>query len=207
MNPGSLAAEPMRLLRTSVRADPSIRSVAVAGVRRGVGATMVAVNLALSFAQAGESTLLVDADGVGTTATKAFQAEKQPGLSSLANDDVDVERLILRDVQPGLDLIPAGSSLSTPGGALASTATLDAFREIQGAYGMTIAASPPVLEASDALEVARLADGVLLVVDIRQSRRRDVDEAIALVVRSGARVIGSVINRDPHRRSGSRPPD
>lgn len=57
---------------------------------------------------------------------------------------------------------------------------------------------PPVLEAPEASELASLADGVVLVVQAGVAKRPVIARASELLRKSGARVIGSVLNRRRH---------
>lgn len=88
----------------------------------GEGKTFTAVNLALSIALEQDiEVLLVDGDVAKPRLTKEFGLENERGLlDALADQDLDVESLVIGTDIPSLLLLPAGTPSSTATELLAS---------------------------------------------------------------------------------------
>jgi len=95
------------------------RFIAVGGGRGGVGKSLIAVNLAVYFAQLGKSVVLVDADGAGSNLHAHFGMR-----AARAEPDVDeggldaIRRALVPTSVPGLSLLPAAHDAVAPGVAL-----------------------------------------------------------------------------------------
>jgi flagellar biosynthesis protein FlhG len=114
------ASQPPSSMEFDASQDFGVKSVgrfiAVGGGRGGVGKSLVAVNLAVYFAQLGKAVVLVDADATGSNVhahfgLKAGRAEIEPG-----EDGVDrTKRLLVPTSVPGLSLLPAAHDAVAPG--------------------------------------------------------------------------------------------
>lgn len=74
------------------------------------------------------------------------------------------------------------------------------MERIRADYEMVVVDGAPVLAATEAAVLASLVDGVVFVVDLRRSRRREVLESLDLLERTGARVLGTCANRHGRAR-------
>jgi uncharacterized protein involved in exopolysaccharide biosynthesis/Mrp family chromosome partitioning ATPase len=72
------------------------------------GKSTVALNLATAAARGGDSVLLIDADREDRNATRAFGAERRPGLSDLLSASTECAKTIVKGKTPPIDLLPAG---------------------------------------------------------------------------------------------------
>src|SRR5687768_8860169 len=99
----------------TVTADAThLRVVAIANQKGGVGKTTTTVNLAALFAERGYRVLVIDADPQGN-ATSSFGVDKSGLDETLYDAMLDPERvsqLPIRDVRPGVDLLPATPDLA-----------------------------------------------------------------------------------------------
>lgn len=198
--PDAAETEAFRTLRTALALSPlATERIVVSSSEPGDGKTTVLVNLAVSFAQSGRRTLLIDADlrRPGLTSLLAMKGEQ--GLSDVLRGDQDVAALAPRIVQstelPGLDILVSGPRRPNPSELLASSRFADLLAWAETRYDQVFVDSPPVLAASDAQIVGRLVDGVVLVVHADKNRRRVVERAIDRFVSLGIAVSGVVVNR------------
>ncbi len=119
-------------------ATGTARFIAVGGGRGGVGKSLIAVNLAVYFAQLGKNTVLVDADGAGANLHSHFglkaawtEADRSVGIAEA------MRRGLVKTSVPGLLLLPAAHDALTPGLPLRAgrkTRWLSALRELAADY-------------------------------------------------------------------------
>jgi capsular exopolysaccharide synthesis family protein len=197
-----LASESLLLLYGKVYARATVEvpltTLLITSARSHDGKTTVAANLAEVAATVGNTVLLVDGDLRQPTLHTLFGVQGELGLSSLLAD----EELTLASaiVETGVDrvrLLPGGEASPTVGELWGTLTMRRRLAEMREQADLVIIDSPPLLGTSDPILIARLVDGVVLVIDPRRSLRRDVARAAALVRSTGVRVLGAVLNRAP----------
>ena len=164
----------------------------------GEGKSTVSFNLAVALAQRGRRVLLVDAD----LRYSSFDTcpGSRPGLTSvLASTPLSYELFLCTRYQPladlpNLDVLPAGFRPNSPITFLASPQMQEFMAAWRSRYEHVIVDTPPVLPFSDALVVSSLADGVILVARSEVSRKKVLLRATDVLARSGARLLGFVLN-------------
>ncbi|WP_040952933.1 CpsD/CapB family tyrosine-protein kinase [Gorillibacterium massiliense] len=197
-NPESPYSEAYRKLRTNIEFSSVGKDVKVlmfTSSQKGEGKTHTAVNLAVSLAQAGKRTILVDADLRAPSVHRYFAPNNLSGLANYLAMQIPLEQIIMDTHIPGLALIPAGAT--PPNSAeLLTMRRMDALLDIlKEKYDMVIIDTPPILKVADAQIVAARADGVLLVVEygkIKQEWAKKVKTSLAQV---NANLLGIVINK------------
>ena len=168
--PKSPMSESFRALRTALllsRPDRPPQVILVSSALPREGKTTVAANLAVTLAQLGDKTILVDADlrkpGVGRLLN--LGTGKYAGLSSFL---AGVSTLDLVSVPhpaiPNLTAIPTGPLPPNPADLLSSHKLTEAIAELRTKFKFIVIDSPPIMAASDAVILSVQADGVLLVV-------------------------------------------
>jgi len=164
----------------------------------GEGKSTVSFNLAVALAQRGRRVLLVDAD-LRYSSIDTYSGSR-PGLTSvLASTPLSYELFLCTRYQPladlpNLDVLPAGFPPDGPITFLASPQMQELMATWRLRYEHVIVDTPPVLPFSDALVVSSLADGVILVARSEVSRKKVLLRATDMLARSGARLLGFVLN-------------
>jgi capsular exopolysaccharide synthesis family protein len=172
---------------------PSV--VAVVGAQEGDGTSTTALNLALMMARTGRPTVLVDANMRAPELHKAFGLPQSPGLAEVLTAKAEFKTAIVPTGVPNLSLVPSGSP-NVPAQALLSQPALGDFIGIlRGRFDLVVIDTSPILKYSDALHMAKCADGVLLVVSAQGASRHDQQETRRLLERVNAHVLGTVLNR------------
>src|SRR3989475_12561389 len=133
------------------------------------GKTTAAANLAVTLAQLGDRTVLVDADlrkpGVGRLLN--LGSGKYAGLSSYLAGVSSLDLVTVpHPAIPNLAAIPTSPLPPNPADLLSSHKLADAIAELRTKYKFIVIDSPPVMAATDAVILSVLADGVLLLVRI-----------------------------------------
>ena len=165
----------------------------------GDGKTTVLVNLAVSVAQSGKKTLLVDADLRRPGLTALLGMKALGGLTDVLRSKDDVaatahQHVCSTEVE-NLDVLPSGMRRPNPAELLAGPNLGDLLGWADTVYDQVLIDSPPVLAASDAQLIGRLVDGVIMVVNSEKNRRRAVVRAVESFVMLGVHVFGVVANR------------
>ncbi|MFV2067875.1 MAG: GumC family protein [Pirellulales bacterium] len=204
----SVAAEAFRTLRTALALSPhETERIVLSSSEPGDGKTTVLVNLAVSFAQSGKRTLIIDADLRRPGLTSLLGLKGTQGVSDVLRSDGDVAGIVPGVVQatevPGLDVLASGPRRPNPAEMLAGPQFPELLAWADAHYDQILVDSPPVLAASDAQIIGRLVDGVILVMHAESSRRRVVARAVESFTSLSIEVLGVVANRvNPDRGVG-----
>lgn len=198
--PKSQMSEAFRALRTSIllsQADHPPQVILVTSALPREGKTTAAANLAVTLAQLGDSTVLVDADlrkpGIGRllnlgTGTHAGLSSYLAGVSSL--DLVSIPHPAI----PNLVAIPTGPLPPNPADLLSSHKLADAITELRTKFKFIVIDSPPIMAATDAVILSVHADGVLLVVRSGETPKVAFTRTRDLLHSVKCRILGVVLN-------------
>jgi capsular exopolysaccharide synthesis family protein len=194
--PNSPGAEAYRALCSvillSTMANPP-KVLVVTSAMSGEGKSTVSWNLATALAQRGLRILLVDADL--RCSSIHTQLGTMPGLSTiLANEPMPYRRYRPLSDLPNLEVIPAGFRPTDPTELLASERMQQLMADWSAQYDHVIVDTPPVLPFADSLALSARAHGVILVVRSGVSRSKALLRARDVLSRSGANILGVVLN-------------
>jgi capsular exopolysaccharide synthesis family protein len=198
--PKSQMSEAFRALRTSIllsQADHPPQVILVTSALPREGKTTAAANLAVTLAQLGDRTVLVDADlrkpGVGRLLN--LGSGKYAGLSSYL---AGVSSLDLVSVPhpaiPNLVAIPTGPLPPNPADLLSSHKLVEAIAELRTKFKFIVIDSPPVMAATDAVILSVQADGVLIVVRSGETPKEAFTRTRDLLNSVKCRILGVILN-------------
>ncbi len=195
--------ESFRSLRTTLRfagEDNPVGTVAVTSASEKEGKTTTSFQLAMAALEAGQSVLLVEADPFRPGLRPLLEPYGEipgPGLLEYLSGMADLDDIIERTSVPHLMFVPAGSRQPASITRLLEGERGRSFvNDLSGLADVVILDCPPVGPRSDAVLIASYADAVLMVVDLHRSDERDVLETVRRLRRSGAQLLGIVLNRD-----------
>src|SRR5580658_4183330 len=198
--PKSQMSEAFRALRTSLLLSQPGRPPQVILVTSALpreGKTTAAANLAVTLAQLGDSTVLVDADlrkpGVGRLLN--LGGNKYAGFSSyLAGvSSLDLVTVPHPDI-PNLAAIPTGPLPPNPADLLSSHKLAEAIAELRTKFKFVVIDSPPIMAATDAVILSVQTDGVLLVVRSGETPKEAFTRTRDLLVSVNCHILGVVLN-------------
>jgi capsular exopolysaccharide synthesis family protein len=161
----------------------------------GEGKTLTSLNLARTLAAVGERVLLVDCDMRKPTAHEVLSLSRGPGLSDLLASKATVEQAIRSVAGSGLHVVTAGASVPSPGDLLTTESMRGLMESLRTRYGWMVLDTPPVGAVADALVLASLGDGVIVVAGAEMVSRKAVLNTLHRVSETGARILGVVLNR------------
>jgi succinoglycan biosynthesis transport protein ExoP len=159
------------------------------------GKTMIAANLAMSFASKGEKTILVDGDLRRGRLHRMFGVQNKPGLSDVLSKYNTIADACRPTGNENLTLMTCGKHLNWAAELLDSSGFAKIVQELRANYQRVIIDSPPVLGLSETSIMQRHADGVLFVVWANQTQLPNVKDAILALQTNGAKFSGFVLNR------------
>jgi polysaccharide biosynthesis transport protein len=172
----------------------SVKTLVVTSAIPGEGKSTVSSNLAIALAQRGKKVLLVDAD-LRNLSIRSPQQEVIPSLSTMCRPGgPDHPRYQPIPNLPKLNVVPAGVQVHDPTELLDSLRMQELMKAWRAEYDHIIIDTPPVLPYADALVLAARADGVILVARSGMSRAGALLRASEVLLRTGAKIRGLVLN-------------
>jgi len=206
-HPRHPSVEAFRALRTNIKyteVDDPVRKILVTSADPQVGKTDVASNLAVVFAQSGNSVILVDGDMRRPKIHQRFDVENRQGLSRLfvrGKENADKFYKGHENV-PNLSIVTSGSIPPNPSELLGSEKMGQLLETFQEGHDYLILDAPPVMAVTDAVIMSKFVDGVLLVTKPGVSKAGAVEQSAEQLRRVKANLLGVVLNEIP--RNGNR---
>jgi capsular exopolysaccharide synthesis family protein len=177
--------------------DKPITRLLVTSAVPGEGKSTVAVGLALSFAESGARTILVDADMRRPRVEQYLDLEGAVGLSDVLVGSVTWQEVVQEWGGEGLRVLPAGSKPPNSTLMLQSRAMADFLDELAKSFDVLILDSPPLLAVVDPLALVTNMDGMMLVVGRGKVRTHQLRAALQATAAAKANLVGVVMNRMP----------
>jgi polysaccharide biosynthesis transport protein len=199
VSPNAVETEAFRTLRTALTLGngPTDR-IAISSAEPSDGKTTVSANLAVSFAQAGKKTLIIDADLRKPGLTTTVGLKGKPGVADVLAGRDNPAKAAASFVQHtelcNLDVLTAGLRRPNPAELLSGQNFVELLAWAEANYDQVLVDCPPVLAVSDAQIVGRLVDGAILVVQPQKNHRRLVARACDSFATTGTNVLGIVAN-------------
>lgn len=199
LEPRHPITEAYRSLRTNLQfssVDETLRSLLVTSATPGEGKTTTAANLAVVFAQAGHSVILLDADIRKPQQHKIFDLPKSPGLTEAMVSNNTPTSFFLRETPvPNLRILTSGKEAPNPAELLGSNRMKQLLQELQQEADFLVIDAPPLLAVTDAQVLANNVHGVLLVVNTEKTPRAMIGRGAEAILRANGRILGVVLNR------------
>jgi len=198
--PKSQVSEAFRALRTSLllsQADHPPQVILVTSALPREGKTTAAVNLAVTLAQLGDRTLILDSDlrKPGVRRVLGLSVGRESGLSSYLAGVSSLDEVCFNHPQiENLVALPTGPIPPSPADLLSSHRMRDAISYLRQKYKFIVIDSPPIMAATDAVILSALTDGVLLVVRSGTTPKEAFTRTRDLLHAVKCRLLGVVLN-------------
>lgn len=182
----------LRVLHSHSGDGPMMLTVTSPGI--GDGKSFVSLNLALSFADAGYRTLLVDGDVRRGVQHKALKTPSTPGLTDVVAGRVPLDEALRPTSYPGLTFLSAGTRMQRAPERLLSQAMRDLMDKLRSMYDIVIVDSAPLGAGADPLVLGTLTENLLLVLRTGQSDLKMAGTKLEVLNSLPVHVIGAVLN-------------
>jgi capsular exopolysaccharide synthesis family protein len=166
----------------------------VSSPNMGDGKSLVSTNLAISFAEAGYRTLLIDGDIRRGSQHDTFGVPRRPGLMDCLAADVPMQDVVTTTGIPRLSLIPCGTRYRQGPEFLAGPGLSSLLAEARNSYDVVIVDSPPLSLGADALWESIATGSLVLVLRMNASNRHLAKSSLSSVDRLPINVIGAIVN-------------
>lgn len=173
--------------------------VGVSAATPGLGATTIAIKLALQAANEGEGpVLLVDAHTERKGGGRRLGIKPKQGLGDLLGRGARFEEIVQRATPHPFDWLPAG----TANVAWQPRRVEEMLNQCREEYDVIVVDLPPAQHLQQSLPLAQQLDGVAMVVGWERSTHHQVAAAYQRLCADGVKVAGTVLNghrnRVPH---------
>jgi len=178
-NGKSILAECFRSLRVNLEYLTLGHEKSVIGITSSImseGKTFCSSNLALSLAQAGRKTVLIDADMRRPQVARAFNMKNEIGLSSYLIGTCSLEEAIRTTETKGLDIITSGPIPPNPLDLVGLPKMEEMINELKQRYDMIIIDTPPVGPVSEYVVLMKYTGANICVIRSNYTNRSHLEK-------------------------------
>jgi len=158
------------------------------------GKSTTITNIGISIAQTGAKVLLMDCDLRKGRLHNLFNVKFKPGVSDVLSSTMDVKNAIYKTAYENLSVMPMGTIPPNPSELLASIQMETLLNKLNDDYEYIIIDSPPVKVVSDALNLVKMVDGVLIVVREGITSHPCISSSLTKYEFLNANILGFVLN-------------
>ena len=160
----------------------------------GDGKSLISANLALSFAEAGYRTLLIDGDIRRGELHRTFATARRPGLLDYLSGAVKREEIFQPTSHVRLTLIPCGVRLHHGPELLGSARMAELLSTLKNQYEVILIDSPPLGAGVDPFVLGTHTGNLLLVLRSGETDRQMAEAKLRILDRLPVRMLGAVLN-------------
>jgi capsular exopolysaccharide synthesis family protein len=206
-DPRTAAAEAFRSLRTNLMfssVENPLHTLLITSTAQSDDKSTTLANLAVTFAQSGNKTILVDSDLRKPSQHEIWGIPNDRGLTTMMIEDGAMSTPPLVDTGiAGLQVLPSGPLPPNPADILSSQRMNALIGVLKARANYILFDAPPVLAATDASLLGAKLDGILLVIKAGHTRRDHTVRAREALERVHVRILGAVLSNAPKESVGS----
>lgn len=199
-NPESLEAMSFKYIRARLESyrykfkkDHLVISISSGSVNDGK--SLIAANLASTLSQLNRTVLLIDCDLRRPSQNAYFDANPTYGLVDLLNMTQDLSTVLMKDLRPSLDYIPAGFCHKNSTEYISSEKFRVLINFLKNEYDYIVIDTPPVFAAVDASIIANYSDIPILIANFRETKKYNLSEAYNQILQISYKRVYGVINK------------
>lgn len=169
-------------------------ALAISSPSPGDGKSLVSSNLALSFAEAGLRTVLVDGDIRRGDLHRTFAVERRPGLLDHLSGEADHAAILRPSTHPNLMVIPCGARRRQGPELLGSSRMQDLISVLKGRFDAVVVDTPPLGAGIDPFVLATATGNLALVLRAGETDRQLAEAKLQVLDRLPIRLLGAILN-------------
>ncbi|MEY8462807.1 tyrosine-protein kinase [Streptococcus merionis] len=188
-------------IRTNIQfSGRDIRTIVITSVQPNEGKSTTSINLAISLANSGFKTLLIDADTRNSVLSGTFKVNgKTAGLSSYLSGNSELADVLCDTNIENLMVVLAGQVPPNPTSLLQNANFDKMLKMTREVYDYVIVDSPPIGLVIDSAIIAQHCDGAILVTESGVIRRKFLQKAKEQLEQSGTQFLGVILNKVEQR--------
>ena len=206
-DPKSPVSEVFRTLRTNIQfmsTNKKLKTLLITSTFPSEGKSWVASNLAVTFAQAGNKVILIDADMRKGRQYTIFGASPRPGLSNYLSgidvqdpDEIDISRYIQKTEVENLLIMTAGNIPPNPSELLVSPQMAKLLEDLKEVCDIIIIDGTPCELVTDSIILSRIVDSTVIVTAHKETKKDNLERIIKNIQNVGGHLAGVVVNKMP----------
>lgn len=204
--PKAVVSEKFRGIRSNIlfsTADDEVQTLLVTSDKPSSGKSTVSANIAVTYAQAGFKTLLIDGDMRKPTQHYIFNKNNVIGLSNVIINKSSFDEAVHSTEVSNLDVLTSGPIPPNPSELIGSTNMLDIFVKLKKQYDFILVDTPPVNTVTDAQLFGELTKNAVYIIDAESNKKESVKKGKELLEKSGTKILGAILNKAPLDKSSS----
>lgn len=182
-----------RLRLVSILAGIEGKVVAISSSNASEGKSTTSANIAISLSQLNKKVLLIDADARRSTIYQKLKLEDGLGCMDVISGAAVLDDVI-RNYNPYLDVITAGSAMNNPSELFSLPAFEKLLLDARERYDYVIIDTPPINLVSDALIISQKCDGLLLVVRAGVTTYEAIKHTVSSTEGLDINILGVIMN-------------
>ncbi|ACF14971.1 capsular exopolysaccharide family [Chloroherpeton thalassium ATCC 35110] len=202
-DPKSSVSEAYRTLRTNIlfsgvhdfngsKKQGLIYIITSSSPKEGKSTTIS--NLAITIAQGGQKVLLIDTDLRRPIIHSIFGYNKEPGITNYLVGRAQIDDIVRNSPIQNLDIITSGTIPPNPSELIGTQRMKDMLQLFRERYDIVLLDSPPIIAVTDPQVLAKVADGMILVLLSGQTQIELAKRSIDAIRKVNAKIIGFVLN-------------
>ncbi|WP_420830498.1 CpsD/CapB family tyrosine-protein kinase [Bacillus piscicola] len=197
-DPKSPVSELYRTIRTNIQyaaVERPIQSLLITSPGPEEGKSTTVANLAVTMAQQGKNTLIVDADLRKPTVHYTFRTMNAQGLTNFLTHQARFGEVIQSTEIDHLYILPSGPIPPNPAELLSAKKMEQFLHEAKEEFDIVLFDAPPVLPVTDAQVLAGYCDASILVLKSGKTDIQAGQKAKDLLAKADANMIGTILNQ------------
>ena len=189
--------EEYRRLRTNIKLHGKrVRTIVFTSCHPGEGKSEVSIQTAMSLCQLGNKVIYVDSDLRKPSLEERVDVKEYPvGLSQYLAGISELESIIIHTATDGFDMITSGAVPPNPTELLAGEGFKGLLTELKAMYDYIVIDSPPCDNVVDAVVIANVCDGVVIVIQEKRTSKRMLLRVKTELARTNTILLGAVLNK------------
>ena len=196
--PYTQPAEKIRMLRNQLMSrwfNNGKKTLAILGATQGVGTSYVAANLAVTYAQLGQRTLLIDANLHTPRLHQIFNLDNRIGLGSILAGRADLTCIVQINGLSGLSVLPSGALPPNPTEIIGRGLNHTFINQLSQHYDVILFDTPSFNDHAESANLAIISGGGILVARQDHTKFHDLEQIRDTLNGTSAQLIGTVLNQ------------